>query len=101
MSFRNRQLKAYAASETRFKDSSIMLFKPKMSLYKSWAVSKVTNNIVSMKQAKILPFLTYEMKDGFTGKYKQKTLNRSVKAIKTTSKNTHKKEKHLVSSVEN
>lgn len=54
-----------------------------------------------MKQAKILPFLTYEMKDGFTGKYKQKTLNRSVKAIKTTSKNTHKKEKHLVSSVEN
>lgn len=37
------------------------------------------------------------MKDGFTGKCKQKTLNRSVKAIKTTSKNTNKKEKHLVS----
>lgn len=45
----------------------------------------------------ILPLLTYKMRDRFTGKCKQKTIqNRTVKAIKTITKNAYK-EKHLVS----
>lgn len=93
MSFCNRELKTYAASQARFKDGSITFFKPIIAFYKSWTVSNITNNIVSKKYS-LKFYLCQLMKwkiDLLENTSKKTTQNRTVKAIKTISKAAEKK----------